>query len=147
MLQSKQHVWYFDIEFDCYAFKENSKFLTKKWFIRDAPVALSGVHSLSLTLNNILLYIYGFTAPPPLPLGSTNPNADAELNETADNITSAISTMVSDLNAGKSLGISHQFLQINQIIAHPLALSLSLSFFVKICWCSAEQVAFNLKFI
>ncbi|KAL7735601.1 hypothetical protein ACLKA6_009560 [Drosophila palustris] len=43
----------------------------------------------------------GSATPPPLLLGSANPNADAELNETADNITSAISTMVSDLNAGQ----------------------------------------------
>ncbi|XP_062132148.1 dystrobrevin beta isoform X2 [Drosophila sulfurigaster albostrigata] len=40
----------------------------------------------------------GSATPPPL-MGSANPNADAELNEAADNITSAISTMVSDLNA------------------------------------------------
>ncbi|XP_051861338.1 dystrobrevin beta isoform X1 [Drosophila nasuta] len=42
----------------------------------------------------------GSATPPPL-MGSANPNADAELNEAADNITSAISTMVSDLNAGQ----------------------------------------------
>ncbi|XP_023178476.2 dystrobrevin beta isoform X3 [Drosophila hydei] len=35
----------------------------------------------------------------PSPILNANPNADAELNEAADNITSAISTMVSDLNA------------------------------------------------
>jgi len=37
----------------------------------------------------------------PIPL--QNPNPDAELNEAADHLTSAISHMVSDLNAGKSL--------------------------------------------
>lgn len=35
------------------------------------------------------------------------PIADAELNEAADNITSAISTMVSDLNAGKERSMSY----------------------------------------
>lgn len=35
------------------------------------------------------------------------PIADAELNEAADNITSAISTMVSDLNAGKECTLSY----------------------------------------
>ncbi|KRF77624.1 dystrobrevin beta isoform X3 [Drosophila virilis] len=39
----------------------------------------------------------GSATPPPIL--NANPNADAELNATADNITSAISTMVSDLNA------------------------------------------------
>jgi len=39
------------------------------------------------------------------PISNQNPNLnpDAELNEAADHLTSAISHMVSDLNAGKSL--------------------------------------------
>ncbi|XP_032291883.1 dystrobrevin beta isoform X2 [Drosophila virilis] len=43
----------------------------------------------------------GSATPPPIL--NANPNADAELNATADNITSAISTMVSDLNAEQFL--------------------------------------------
>ncbi|XP_017838932.1 dystrobrevin beta isoform X2 [Drosophila busckii] len=42
----------------------------------------------------------GSATPPPM--CNINTTADAELNATADNITSAISTMVSDLNAGSN---------------------------------------------
>ncbi|XP_070068401.1 dystrobrevin beta isoform X1 [Drosophila takahashii] len=55
----------------------------------------------------------GSATPPPMrsttaipslnPIQNPPPNPDAELNEAADHLTSAISHMVSDLNAGKSL--------------------------------------------
>lgn len=58
--------------------------------------------------------LYGFTAPSPIL--NANPIADAELNEAADNITSAISTMVSDLNAGNS----EQFLKTKEHLKFPI---------------------------
>lgn len=59
------------------------------------------------------------------------PIADAELNEAADNITSAISTMVSDLNAGKerrtsysSLCLFHSLCSVSPVPAPALLLLL-----------------------